>query len=203
MKDILGRELKDGDVCVGKGTGRDVRGMDVGIWHGKSIAFKGGNHRSMGDVFLVVNPSEAELNIKKEIEDALAAKEAERKKKNSKDTIPLSKLEVGGIYRATNGLEYLYLGMRRVILKDLYRNLSREEVGNCFVHVYSNESEEAIKNRILTIRTYRGEHNISVLKWNKKLTELTEKINLEFPMKKEFDNHKGYYSPYHYELIVE
>ncbi|MEY8352484.1 hypothetical protein AALB39_03910 [Lachnospiraceae bacterium 54-53] len=26
--DILGRELHDGDVCVGKGTGRNVRGMD-------------------------------------------------------------------------------------------------------------------------------------------------------------------------------
>ena len=30
--DILGREIKDGDICVGKGTGRDVIGMDVGIW---------------------------------------------------------------------------------------------------------------------------------------------------------------------------
>ena len=67
MEDILGRELHDGDVCVGKGTGRNVRGMDIGIWSGKSIAFKGGNKQSMGDVFLVVNPTEEELEIKREI----------------------------------------------------------------------------------------------------------------------------------------
>ena len=71
MKDILGREIHDGDICVGKGTGRYVKGMDVGIWDGNSIAFRGGGKRLMGDVFLVANPGESELKIKKEILDDL------------------------------------------------------------------------------------------------------------------------------------
>ena len=37
MKDILGRELQDGDICVGKGTGRNVIGMSIGVWYGNSI----------------------------------------------------------------------------------------------------------------------------------------------------------------------
>lgn len=81
-KDILGRELHDGDVCVGKGTGRYVAGMDVGVWSGKSIAFRGGGKRSMGDVFLVVNPSKEELEIKEEIEKSLSEIEVKRKEKN-------------------------------------------------------------------------------------------------------------------------
>jgi len=31
MKDILGREIKDYDIVVGKGTGRNVIGMRVGM----------------------------------------------------------------------------------------------------------------------------------------------------------------------------
>lgn len=79
--DILGRELKDGDICVGKGTGRDVIGMDVGIWYGKSIAFLGASKRSMGDVFKVVNPSKEEIEIADKIKADLSKRKEENKKK--------------------------------------------------------------------------------------------------------------------------
>ncbi|WP_313069952.1 hypothetical protein [Lacrimispora sp.] len=205
-KDILGRELHDGDICVGKGTGRDVCGMDVGIWSGKSIAFKGGNKRSMGDVFLVVNPTEEELTIKSDIEKSLIESENKRLERDSVKTIPLSKLEVGGIYECNNNYLYLYLGKRKVTFKNLqYKNSDpKVQEGHCFVFACGSDDEK-IKKDIVEIGTYHGNHRIEVLKGNKKLTKLIRKIDLEFPMVNEVHS-EGYlrYSPnYHYELTVE
>ena len=205
--DILGRELHDGDVCVGKGTGRDVKGMDIGIWSGKSIAFKGGNKRSMGDVFLVVNPSEKELVIKKEIEQALQEFEKRREVKDLQKTIPLSKLEIGGIYKDLNGSNYIYLGKRKVTLTKLLYSHSEPKVneGHCFVWCGSKDNIEEIKKQILNINSYRGTHSISVLKGNKKLTSFVRKVDLEFPMENEEEYHScsRYSFSHHYKLIVE
>lgn len=205
-KDILGRELHDGDVCVGKGTGRNVIGMDVGVWSGKSIAFKGGNKRSMGDVFLVVNPTEEELTIKSDIEKSLIESENKRLERDSVKTIPLSKLEVGGIYECNNNYSYLYLGKRKVTFKNLqYKNSDpKVQEGHCFVFACGSDDEK-IKKDIVEIGTYHGNHRIEVLKGNKKLTKLIRKIDLEFPMVNEVHS-EGYlrYSPnYHYKLTVE
>lgn len=204
-KDILGRELHDGDVCVGKGTGRYVTGMDVGIWSGKSIAFRGGGKRSMGDVFLVANPSKEELEIKEEIEKSLSEIDARRKAKESMSTIPLSKLQEGGVYKCNNGQIYIYLGKRKVTLEDYRRNHNDIEEGNCFVYVNAKWSDDEIKENILNVNTYRGTHNIDVLKGNKKLTELIRGIDLTFPMVNEVkrDGYNRYYSEYHYKLTVE
>ena len=207
MEDILGRELHDGDVCVGKGTGRDVKGMDVGIWSGKSIAFKGGNKRSMGDVFLVVNPTEDELVIKREIESSLEKIENKRKERDSVNTIPLSKLEVGGIYKCTNGSCYAYLGKRKVTLHNLGYYQKKEDVqeGHCFVFVCESYTDEEVKKAILDIGTYHGSHSIAVLKGGKKLTRLIRKADLRFPMEDEVENHSSsrYSFSYHYKLIIE
>lgn len=204
-KDILGRELHDGDVCVGKGTGRYVAGMDVGVWSGKSIAFRGGGKRSMGDVFLVVNPSKEELEIKEEIEKSLSEIEAKRKEKASISTIPLSKLQVGGVYKCNNGQTYIYLGKRKVILDDCYRSHDDIAEGHCFVYVNEKWSDDEIKENILNVNTYRRTHNIDVLKGNKKLTELIRCVDLTFPMVNEVkrDGYDRYCSEYHYKLTVE
>lgn len=206
MEDILGRELHDGDVCVGKGTGRNVRGMDIGIWSGKSIAFKGGNKRSMGDVFLVVNPTEEELVIKKEIEKSLVKIESKRREKDSMKTIPLSKLEIGGIYNCNNGHSYIYLGKRKVTFENLYYRGSDPKIqeGHCFVFA-CGEDDEKIKNAIVEIGTYHGSHRFEVLKGNKKLVELIRKVDLNFPMVNEVQNSNNYkYSiNYHYKLTIE
>ncbi|EXG87713.1 hypothetical protein K413DRAFT_4610 [Clostridium sp. ASBs410] len=205
MEDILGRKLHDGDVCVGKGTGRNVRGMDIGVWSGKSIAFKGGNKRSMGDVFLVVK--EEELAIKKEIEYSLQKIENKRQERDSMNTIPLSKLEVGGIYKCTNGHCYVYLGKRKVTLQNLGYYQKKEDVqeGHCFVFVCESYSDEEVKESILSIGTYHGNHSISVLKGGKKLTDFIRKADLQFPMENEEENHSSskYSFSYHYKLIVE
>lgn len=203
--DILGRELHDGDVCVGKGTGRDVAGMDVGVWNGKSIAFRGGNKRSMRDVFLDVNPSKEELEIKKEIEKSLSEIEAKRKAKESMATIPLSKLQVGGIYRCDNGSVYIYLGKRKVTLEHDYKSRTKTMEGQCFVYVYPNWSDDEVREKILSINTYHGTHNIEILKGNKKLTELIRCIDLTFPMvgKVKSAGYSYYDDVHHYKLIIE
>lgn len=204
-KDILGRELHDGDVCVGKGTGRYVAGMDVGVWSGKSIAFRGGGKRSMGDVFLVVNPSKEELEIKEEIEKSLSEIEVKRKEKESMSTISLSKLQVGGLYKCNNGQTYIYLGKRKVTLDDCYRSRDDIAEGHCFVYVNSECSDDEIKENILNVNTYRGTHNIDILKGNKKLTELIRCVDLTFPMINEVkrDGYNRYCSEYHYKLTIE
>lgn len=203
--DILGRELHDGDICVGKGTGRYVAGMDVGVWSGKSIAFRGGGKRSMGDVFLVVNPSQEELKIKEEIEKSLFEIEAKRKEKESMVTIPLSKLQIGGIYKCINGQIYIYLGKRKVTIVRDYGSCTKVTEGQCFVLVYPKWSDDEVREEILSIDTYRGTHDIEILKGNKKLTELIRCIDLTFPMVREVKSAGyGYYNEmYHYKLSIE
>lgn len=45
MKDILGRELKDGDLCIGMAIGRDSSGMHIGIFKGASVLYPSYNER--------------------------------------------------------------------------------------------------------------------------------------------------------------
>ena len=115
-------------------------------------------------------------------------KEAEeRERKANLKTIPLSKLEVGGIYKSTQGEMYLYLGKKKVIFEDFdYGNTDIKE-GHCFAYVYNSdyESDEKILERALEINTYRRSHSISVLKGNKKLTDIVRKVDLKFPLIKE------------------
>lgn len=209
MKDILGREIHDGDICVGKGTGRYVKGMDVGIWDGNSIAFRGGGKRLMSDVFLVVNPSEEELKIKKEILDDLDKLKKAKEAKAALKAIPLGKLEVGGIYKNDSNSLYLYLGKRTVTLTDCdRRNEERVETGHCFMYVSpSNTDDDIIKNitRIYKSWHHGASHELTILKGAKKLVEFERKINLEFPMTNEVEErgYGRYSNDYHYKLVID
>lgn len=209
MKDILGREIHDGDICVGKGTGRYVKGMDVGIWDGNSIAFRGGGKRLMSDVFLVVNPSEEELKIKKEILDDLDKLKKAKEAKAALKAIPLGKLEVGGIYKNDSNSLYLYLGKRTVTLTDCdRRNEERVETGHCFMYVSpSNTDDDIIKNitRIYKSWHHGASHELTILKGAKKLVEFERKINLEFPMTNEVEerDYGRYSNDYHYKLVID
>lgn len=209
MQDILGREIHDGDICVGKGTGRYVKGMDVGIWDGNSIAFRGGGKRLMGDVFLVVNPSESELKIKQEILDNLDKLKKAKEAKAALKAIPLGKLEVGGIYKNDSNSLYLYLGKRTVTLTDCdRRNEDKVESGHCFMYVSPSDTDDAIIKRIT--RIYKSwsngvSHELTILKGVKKLVEFVRKINLEFPMVNEVEerHYSRYGSNYHYKLKIK
>lgn len=41
MKDILGREIKDGDMCIGMAIGRNSPGMHIGVFQGSSVVYLG------------------------------------------------------------------------------------------------------------------------------------------------------------------
>ena len=208
MKDILGREIHDGDICVGKGTGRYVIGMDVGVWDGNSIAFRGGGKRLMGDVFLVVNPSEDELSIKQEIITDLDKIKKAKEAKAALKAIPSGKLEVGGIYKNASNSLYLYLGKRTVTLTDCKEKKDKIETGHCFMYVSPHDTDDVITKSITDIgrNYYHGAYtNLTVLKTVKKLVEFVRKIDLAFPMvneieKQDFGRHSN---NYHYKLMIE
>ena len=84
-------------------------GMDVGIWLGKSVVSER-SRRSVSDIFLVENPTEAELAIKEKILANIQQSENDKLEKAKIKTIPLSKMEVGGIYEDINGSCFVFLG---------------------------------------------------------------------------------------------
>ena len=184
MNDILGRELKDGNLCIGMAIGRDSRGMHIGVFQGSSVVYFTSyrdkdyiNKSCTSNTYLIENPTEQELAIKEKVLKLLKEEDEERKRKASLKTIPLSKLEVGGIYKTTQGQNYMYLGKRKVTFEDLRRKTEEVEEGNCFVYVWCEEGEtdKYILDRLLDISMYCRSHNINILKGNKKY-KLLQKV---------------------------
>lgn len=172
MKDILRRELQDGDICVGKGTGRNVIGMSIGVWYGNSMTDEDGCKRHMRDLFKIVNPSDEELKIANEIKSRLREQKEEKEKKRQIKTIPLKDLVVGGIYKGIHGEYYLYLGNR--IVSNEYRDALIEEKGNCFIR---------ISNANMELKRMFNSADIKVLKGCKKLVEHIKTVELKkFPI---------------------
>lgn len=194
MKDILGRELKDGDLCIGMAIGRNSRGMHIGIFQGSSVIYTSHdgeylNKSCTSNTYLIENPTEQELIIKEKVQRLLLEEENERKRKASLKTIPLKELVVGGIYETVQGDMYMYLGKRKVVFEDFRKKINKEEYGNCFAYLYSikNKSDDEILENLLDIRTYNlynSTHNIDILKGNKKLIKMIKKVDLKFPIEK-------------------
>lgn len=201
MKDLLGRELKDGDMCIGMAIGRNSPGMHLGIFQGSSVVYLSYNEEYINksctsNTYLIENPTEKELIVRDKIQKLLDEEAKERERKANLKTIPLSKLEVGGIYKTTQDQFYMHLGNRKVTLEDKERGLYDQQEGNCFAFIYSFEdkTDEEIIDRVLSINTYRCKHNIDVLKGNKKLTEMVRKVDLTFPLIKEEKKDSSWYS---------
>lgn len=53
-----------------------------------------------------------------------------------------------------------------------------------YIYTIEDKTDEEILYSILKINTYRGIHNIDILKGNKNLTEMVRKIDLKFPLVK-------------------
>lgn len=200
MRDLLGRELKDGDMCIGMAIGRNSPGMHLGIFQGSSVVYLSYNEEYINksctsNTYLIENPTEKELEVRDKIQKLMDEEAKERERKANLKTIPLSKLEVGGIYKTTQDQYYMYLGKRTVTLEDFERSLQDKQEGNCFAFIYSFEdkTDEEIIDRVLSINTYRSKHNIDVLKGNKKLTEMVRKIDLTFPLIKEEKSDSNWY----------
>lgn len=195
MKDILGRELKDGDMCIGMAIGRDSRGMHIGIFQGSSVVYLSYNEEYINksctsNTYLIENPTEKELEIKQKIQKLLDEEAEDKKQRAAMKTIPINKLEIGGIYKSNQDRYYVYLGKRKVIFEQPMYNWSEVKEGNCFALVYFDEKEsnKSLIRDVININNYRRSHNIDVIKGNKKLVEKVEQINLTFPMKTSDEN---------------
>lgn len=209
MTDILGRELKDGDLCIGMAIGRNSHGMHIGVFKGQSVVHLTWNDSlsksCTSNTYLIENPNKQELAIKEKIDKLLEEEENERARKASLKTIPIKELEVGGIYKTTQGTTFVYLGKRKVIFEDLWRRTRNVEEGHCFAYIYYVEgktTDNEILDGVLYVDIYRGRHHIDVLKGNKKLTEMVRKIDLEFPLVKTQESHWRY-SNEKYRLTIE
>ena len=197
MKDILGREITDGDLCIGMAIGRDSSGMHLGVFKGSSIRYlsnylnpvtksKTLHKSSARNIYLIENPTQRELNIKYEILKYLEAEEQERRERNQIKTIPPSKLEVGGLYEDNRGNQYIYLGKRKVTVSVKDYNYEKIEEGNCFVSIcYKPEdTDQLIIDKVSYINPYTYSSNITVLKGNKKLVKKVRQLRLDFPIRK-------------------
>ena len=210
MNDILGRELKDGDLCIGMAIGRHSGGMHIGVFQGSSVVYLSGykdylNKSCTSNTYLIENPTEQELAIKEKVQKLLVEEENERKRKATIKTIPLSKLEIGGIYKTTQGDMYVYLGKRKVLFENLRKGARKEEEGNCFAYVSYIEGktrDNEIIDDLLTIYSYDYGHNVNILKGNKKLVKMVGKVDLEFPLTKTVENYSRW-SPEEYKLTIE
>lgn len=189
MKDVLGREIKDGDMCVGMAIGKYSSGMHIGVARGCSVCYLsyGGTLRKSctSNMYLIVNPTQQELELKQEIVHLLNEEDELKKKKTQMKTIPLGKLVIGGIYKSTNDDCWLYLGKRTVTLQDFAYRTEKSETGHCFAPVYLNDTESEMIASILFVSTYHREYRVSVIKGNKKLTELVRTIDIKFPLTEE------------------
>lgn len=181
LKDILGRTIKDYDIVVAKGTGRDVVRMTVGVWRGKSIVYGNGGKRSVGDVFLVEHPGEKELEIKNRLIRILKEEDRIKQQKAKTKCMSLHQLEIGGIYKGLNQGEYVYLGKKTVTVEKCNMQgkweMCSEEFGNCFVSIYGRDDINCFISRIKEVDVY-GKHNVDVLKSNKKLIQKIGKIEI-------------------------
>ena len=209
MIDILGRELKDGDLCIGMAIGRNSHGMHIGVFKGQSVVhltWRDSLSKSCtSNTYLIENPNKQELAIKEKIDKLLEEEENERARKASLKTIPIKELEVGGIYKTAQGATFVYLGKRKVIFEDLWRRTKKEEEGHCFAGIYYVEgktTDNEILDGVLYIDVYHARHHIDVLKGNKKLTEMIRKIDLEFPLVKTQESNWRY-SNERYKLTIE
>lgn len=216
-EDILGREIKDGDLCVGMAIGRDSKGMNIGVWTGTSMCildrWDGVRKTNMSNIYLISNPTEEELKIKAEVLEEMRKKELEKAEKAKQKTIPLKELEIGGVYEGLNGGTYIYLGSNRLIIDRLeetvggrFRFLESVEdaSGNIFSYVFlsENDTEEDIINKVFN-RRYDRPSSFGVLKGNKKLVKLVRKVDISLPFTKIVKTSNYYGAPIVYRITIE
>lgn len=121
MKDILGRELKAGDPVVCMAIGRNSSGMNFGIQTETGSVKTMNGIKSSYNRFLIVNPSDDELElmekIKKKYEDEKVEREKILEERRTKRAIPYKDLQFCHIYKDDKGDEYVFLGMCKVCIQ--------------------------------------------------------------------------------------
>ncbi len=185
----MGREVKDYDVVVAKGTGRNVIGMDVGICLGKSVVSER-SRRSVSDIFLVVNPSADELAIKEKILSNIKQSERDKEEKARIKTIPLSKMEVGGLYEDINDSKFIFLGRceYKKCKKGYLHDPVEQKSGYGFLWYHENGLTEDGANVLIKHSLQYG-RSFSFLKGNKRIKKKIGQVNLRNKYENEHTKH--------------
>ena len=146
MIDILGRELKEGDIVVVKGNGsyysrKKTKEMEVGIVCKNSVKTLTGN-RNPHDKFFVAQPTEKELEIKKAILQSMELKEKSKKKRAKVKT------KSGYIYKCNPShncwSDYcLCVGLGKVSIK-LNGKLEKELAGQIYFPIRKKTEDDAL-----------------------------------------------------------
>lgn len=191
MNDILGRELKAGDLVIGMVIARGSDGMRHGLYNGNSVHWKQGSYittSTMTNIYLVENPCAKELKIKEDI-IAIVEKyriEAEKREAAKKllTRIPTRELKVGKVYKDANGNTSIYLGKGKVI--DSYRNTTKEGI----IYMYPNFNYDVEKQSCYYLPS------IDVLKNHRKLVQelpdIVPKIDFTTGQKEFIIKEEGY-----------
>ena len=191
MNDILGRELKVGDLVIGMVIARGSDGMRHGIFNGSSVHWikYGGRYittSTMSNIYLVENPCAKELEIKDKIISVLEENriEAEKKEvaKKLMKRIPTKDLISGKVYVTDTGTPYIYIGKGKVV------NHYTKEEKEGFIYMYPRGSYNSDSD------SFSYMPDLDVLKNPRKLVKESEIVPCyDFSGKKEFKiQEKGY-----------
>lgn len=216
MFDILNREIKEGDIVVVKGNGGQytsrTKSMEVGVRVGDSIKTLSCS-RDPGDKFLVVNPSQDEIDIKNQILSDMMARKAKSKAKSAERSKQKA-TKVGTIYQVTRYNElFIYLGKATV---ESYKDgrLDGTQQGNLYISLDTHvrdlskfekmttaELVEQIKKRGGLNSWHDGDigYSFDFVKTNKiyekivgEITDLTEEILIDYDCTCSINNVKPY-----------
>lgn len=193
-KDILGREVKDYDLVVAKGTGRYAMPMTVGVWLGQSIVSED-SRRAVQDVFLIEHPAEVELAIKEKLMEKIRAEEEAKKARAAIKPIPLSKMEVGGIYEDVYGHKYVFLGHCDEEIHDPNYKSPLCQSGLCFLKFYSGLDPCTVQRdlyRLLSDEVRYG--RLGFLKGNRKFKDKTGDVELRREYEFEWELSRSWYN---------
>lgn len=199
MKDILGREVNQGDLVVVKATGRHGS-FGIGVWHGKSVRFLNGSSATYGSCFKVVNPTEEEAEIRDSILSTICVDE---EIKNMKP-IPKKELEVGRLYVNKSGQKVWYLGegeLTRLYSSDfgetwLEEMWSKSGVGFLTANYHGDGTDIGVNHKTLGA--------VGVRKTNPQLVQaLDEKIDLSFQNEYSFLDDRDESFRYRYKTIIK
>ncbi|GAA0071755.1 hypothetical protein UT300003_32800 [Clostridium sardiniense] len=206
MRDILDRVVKEGDLVVVKPTGRYSRGLDLGIWNGKSVKCKRVT-ASYSEVFLIENPSEKELeykeNLLKQFEKEELEAQQEKERRKALTRIPKKDLIIGQAYLDEKGKTYVYLGKGKY-RSNYYDSSTEGEYKEGYLYIgVSSWYEKYFGNNFDTLK-----HTVCN-KNPKKLVSVREGFKLDINDKKLFAEEiksVGYWSSsrkYEVEIILE
>lgn len=191
-KDILGREVKDYDLVVAKGTGRYAMPMTVGVWLGQSIVSED-SRRAVRDVFLIEHPAEAELAIKEKVIEKIRVEEEAKKARAAIKPIPLSKMEVGGIYEDVYGHKSVFLGHCCEELHNPNYKNPQFQSGLCFLEFYKELDPCTVQRDLVRMLNDGVRYGrLGFLKGNRKFKNKTGDVELQREYEFEWELGRGW-----------